>query len=611
MATLADLQTRIAAVRSKERRVILVSGLCRALVTLIGVALAYFVVDWVFELPYGARLLAAGAGLAAVGFVVFKYLIRELERIQDDDEIALRVESRNPDLRGRLISTLQLTRTGKTGEYVGSPELIAALEDETVRMSEPLDFFRIINTEMLVKFGVAAATIVLVKAALVYQFPDHFAALGARLMHANARFPTKTKIKEIRIAGRRAEEQPNVPRGEDLPVLVTLEASGEMPQRGQPLAAHFLSVARETSIPVDLKREDRLVFKAVLNKALEDCDVVVHIGDARSDPIRVRVLPRPEVDVNASGDCIRYKLPEYTHEKDPAPEKFGGLSALAGSTASLRFRPTKPLTSAKIERGDGAAFTFEKKIEKVQTKDKEGKPVENQIEWWELPSFPLDKTGSFHVRLLDTDGLLNSQPPVEYPIDARPDNPPAIKLVKPIRDLTITPMAKLNVMFSARDDWGMRTIWVVYRVQPEGQSEGAGELKRIERPVPKEKGLPPKIIDPTPFVWDVSALKVRVGDQIVFWLEADDDCATNDNLPSRWRRPGETAAPADPQNPPKNYSRSSDIKLTVISREEKVAELQAELERLYQLLLHAKENQEELKTKVRVLLEEIQKLLKE
>jgi hypothetical protein len=48
--------------------------------------------------------------------------------------------------------------------------------------------------------------------------------------------------------------------------------------------------------------------------------------------------------------------------------------------------------------------------------------------------------------------------------------------------------------------------------------------------------------------------------------------------------------------------------LTVISKEEKALELQAEVERLYQQLVTAKENQEELKMKLRILLEEIQKL---
>src|SRR5207248_2646381 len=152
-------------------------------------------------------------------------------------------------------------------------------------------------------------------------------------------------------------------------------------------------------------------------------------------------------------------------------------------------------------------------------------------------------SGSFHVTLTDLDGLKNGQPPVEYPIDARPDAPPTIKLIKPARDLTITPAAKLNLSFSARDDWGLRTMWVVYRIQTEGQGDGTGELKRLERPVPKENGIAPRIIPPTPFVWDVSALGVKVGDQIVFWLEADDECTSNDTAPvSRTRRAGEVAA---------------------------------------------------------------------
>src|SRR4051794_26461735 len=107
MASLLELQNRISQVRGKERTVIIFSGLCRTTVTLISVILAYFLVDWIFDLPYAARLAFAAGGLSIVAYVVWMHLIRELQRIQDDDEIALRVESRNVDLRGRLISTLQ------------------------------------------------------------------------------------------------------------------------------------------------------------------------------------------------------------------------------------------------------------------------------------------------------------------------------------------------------------------------------------------------------------------------------------------------------------------------------------------------------------------------
>src|SRR6185295_17380002 len=130
MATLTDITDRLARVRSKERGFIAIQGICRVLMALVAVIIGYFFLDWLTDLPFGARLLVAAAGLAIVAYVAYRYLYLELRKIQDDDEMALRVESRNPDLRGRLISTLQLVRTQHAGAYAGSEELVAALENE-------------------------------------------------------------------------------------------------------------------------------------------------------------------------------------------------------------------------------------------------------------------------------------------------------------------------------------------------------------------------------------------------------------------------------------------------------------------------------------------------
>ena len=617
MITLSDLQYRIAAVRRKERRVVFFEGFFKSAVALVAALLTYFLLDWLSDLPYAARLVFAGAGAGFVLYVVYRYLVRELRRIEDDDEIALRVEGRNPELHGRLISTLQLTRVSKTGIYAGSPELIAALEAETVRMSEPLDFFRIISTEMLARFGIAAAVIVAINTALFVKFPEDFRALGARLVKPNAHYPTKTRIIRIKSSGGGFEEKlfpPEddaalVPRGEELQIEVTVDER-EIPSANPDNVLNFKSLARGTITPIELAPMGGPIFKGTLSKALEDMELTVRLGDARSDPLKVRVLTRPEVDVAGSGDCIRYTYPEYTHETNVPPERFGGLSALAGSVALMRFIPTKPLASAHLERNDGTVLSFEKKIETRVVPATEKAPAATEtVEWWELPKLPVDKNGSFHVNLKDVDGLTNSQPPVEYPIEARPDLPPTIKLQKPTRDLTVTPVAKLNVTFQARDDWGLRTVWLVYRVQTEGQGESSAEVKRIEREVPHEKSPAP-----VTFTWDLGALTVKPGDQIVFWMEADDCCDANDFMPvprSRHTSNGTGVAAPGPeaQTPPqKSFPRSSDVKLTVVSREDKILELQAEVERLYQQIVHAKENQEELKSKVRILLEELLQL---
>lgn len=605
MSTLEDLRNRIAVVRSKERNVVLLSGLSKSVMSIILVVLAYFMIDWLFDLPFAARLFAAAVGLSAIGYVIYKHLVLELRKILDDDEIALRIEARNPDLRNRLISTLQLTRAGKGGAFVGSQELLNALEEETIRLSDPLDFSKIINSEMMIRFGIAAILLIAVKTALVAKFPGYFAALGSRLVHAGATYPTKTKIERVKVPE-------YVPRGEDIPVEVFLDKTGVDPLT--PRFLDFRSIVKDSSVPVDLVAAEPWRYTASLTKAIEDVDLIVNIGDARSLPIRIKVLPRPEVDVPGSGGCIQYKWPAYTHMPDPAPEKFGGLSALSGSVANIRFMPTKPLKSAVIECADGRKVPLDKKMMRTESVEK-GQKVTTDTEWWGKDGFPIDKNGSFHVLLTDLDGLTNIQPSIEYPIDARPDMPPSIRLMRPRKDATVTPTARINVGFQARDDYGIRVIWLVYRVLTEGQSEGAGTIKpeRIERLVEAEKGRLPTDLSKT-FAWDLSTLKVqdralKPGDQIIFWFEADDECALND-MPTSHTRKVADGSPDQPEVKGPVYTRSADIKLSVISREDKARELEAEVQRLYTILERQKDNQQEIKTKVREMLEEIEKMKK-
>jgi hypothetical protein len=608
MATLADLQHRIGVVRAKEWRVVFVTGLCRVVAALIGVVVVYFLLDWVFDLPYIARLLALVAGLSALGYVIHRYLVRELRRVEDDEEIALRVEGRNPDLRGRLISTLQLSRAHDAGTYFCSEELLVALEDETLRMAEPLDFSQILNTRTLKRLAIATAVILAVKLALVYEFPSYFAALGARIVNPRAQFPTRTHIENI---GRPRF----VARGEKLQVCVLLAADSRFPDKG---VANFINAKKESTSallgPVtgdvskkleafvkesnvswdsergvaELASNTSRVFWGELEKAWDDVDLVVSLGDARSEPMHIRVLARPEIDTAASGDdAVRCILPAYTHEP-PILQRFGPLSALVGSTADFRLVTTKPLKSARMECADGRGFDLTRAGEGPKT--------------WHLTGFPFDRRTSYHITLLDTDGLASARPPVEYAIETRPDLPPIVKLTRPAKDVTVTPTARPTIIFTARDDYGLRVVWLVYRVQAEGQNEGTGDVKRLEISTEKRKDL----INAN-FTWDLASLEVKIGDQVVFWLEADDECTTNDSPPVRKKVEGETE-PAKPTEPEKAYARSQDVKLTVISRQDKAAELEADVERLIQQIEHAEQNQEELKAKLRDLLEQLQKL---
>ena len=244
------------------------------------------------------------------------------------------------------------------------------------------------------------------------------------------------------------------------------------------------------------------------------------------------------------------------------------------------------------------------------------KPREPEGVTWSVAGFPIDKSGTFHVALLDTNNLTNGLPALEYPIDARPDLAPTIKLLKPSRDMTVVPTARVNVRYNARDDYGLRMVWLVYYIQSnEGSETGSSS---DGRPESEQKHDEENRIQDRPRQWKTAPrsspswrhaatalgdLKVKIGDQVVFWLECDDFCDTNDEAP-RKTKDGEL----DKTPGVKVYPRTNDIKLTVISRQDKEAELRAELARLFQMVERSAKTQEELKAQVLEIQEELQRL---
>lgn len=586
MSTLADLRYRIAAVRQKERNVVILAGVFRLILALVGVIIAYFLIDWIFDLPYAARLFVTAAGLGVLGYVIYKYLVCELRRIVDEDDVALRVEARNPDLRGRLISTLQLSRASEKGEFVGSQELIAALEDETGQMSRPLDFSKIINRELFIRLAIAAVVVLLIKTALLIRFPSYFAALGSRLINPDAQFPTRTHIKNVKIPS-------YVARGDDIAVEVTVDEGGPEVSAG---TVQFQTPGK-SSMTVELTPAERLKFAGTLAKAMEDVDAVVMLGDAKSLPKHIKVLPRPEIDVEKSS--VQYTLPKYAKQAgDPPPEKLNTISALTGSTADIKIASTKALRTITMDRSDGKSFALTKL-------DAEGK-------LWGFSQYQIEKSATFHVSMVDTDELKNSEPAVEYSVEAKPDYPPIIKLDKPTKDTTVTANAKPVLVFSAHDDYCVRTVWLLYRINSlktggDVQEYSKGKLERVELTNFK----PQKNSDKVKWTWEnFSALNLKKDDQVIFWMEADDDCEAND-----WVKPGASATVEEGDPKPetradgmiRSFPKTTDIKFTVITKEQKTAELQATAEAIYKELEGQKLNQEEIKKRIREALEQMEK----
>jgi len=100
--------------------------------------------DYAFRLePLGRLLLlVVYGGLLVV--VVGRWLLGPLVAGPDDDELALRVEARYPELSSALISTVQLSRIPPAAMVGASPRLVEALQVYTAERAGPLKFAAVI-----------------------------------------------------------------------------------------------------------------------------------------------------------------------------------------------------------------------------------------------------------------------------------------------------------------------------------------------------------------------------------------------------------------------------------------------------------------------------------
>jgi hypothetical protein len=552
---LSDIHRRIRRVRRKERSVRLLTGLARTVFSLLGGVLMFFVLDVLCDPPFWARWTGVALVVAWCGWTFRKRLWQQMRRGPDDDEIALRIESRFPELQGGLISTLQLRRAMHRDPGTCSEELLKALEDETFRIAAPLDFRTVVRRGPLWLHAALAALALALGTGCFFSYPDHARALALRLRSARHVYPTRTRI--LRVAA------PSfVARGDGITVRVSVDESGRIPEEAGTL--RFISRSDGVTTPVRLVREGGGDFAGRLPQAFEDVSIEIRVGDARRQGPDVKVLTRPEV----AGGQVRYRYPAYTGRAVSPPEPFGHLSALRGSSAEIALHTTKPLRKACIQMQDGALLTC------VRTDDA-GRS-------WKLKEpMPIDRNGSFRVLLKDRIGLTNAEPRVIHNIEAAPDLPPTVRLLHPDRDCSVTAKAVPTVRFVAEDDFKVSEVWLAYRIR---RAEDSGVRKKTER---VDIGLRGE------FSWDLYPLNLRVGDEVLFWIEVDDACKANDRMVSN-----AIAALDEPGSVARGVSmhpRSMDVKLTVVDPGDKALEVDSELMEVLKRLKHAKRDQDALK----------------
>jgi len=509
---MSPLQPYFATVRRRRLGVHLMRVLALVTVACLVGAGVLIAGDVAYQPGRMVRLAALVAGVILVGAGAW-WWVRRAWRRPSDLQVALLIESVHPQLQGLALAAAERSSTTADG---GLAQLLhEAMLGEAERRVRALDLSAVIDSRPLVRtYGVTlamllAAILIIVAAPAPSarelqrtltpwrQLPPSAAELAAR-----AAVAAQERIAhELALAASRAASAAQAPvtfrvtpgavelaRGGMLEVACTVSrVDGPVQVRVR------LSDGSWRNLPMVAAADDASSFTAQLTDLSDDSAYGIVMGAQRSQVYPITVYDQATVlDLH-----VDYHAPAYAQQA-VRTQTGGDLEALCGSVAHLTLRGSVPLGPVQLLTDDGTAIAL---------------TVHGDTAVGEVP---IDHDGGYRVSACDArsrhalDGLA-----AHYAIHAIVDLPPTLTLLYPALDEEIHPLATIAIAADVSDDVGLKDVRLVSAY---GLEEPRTEHRSCTVPA---TGRPERHLL-VQFTVDLKKRQVRLGDTIIFHVEAED-----------------------------------------------------------------------------------------
>jgi len=190
---------------------------------------------------------------------------------------------------------------------------------------------------------------------------------------------------------------------------------------------------------------------------------------------------------------ISIKPPDYVR-KPSLSQSSPEISGLPGSEVTLEATASGDIRSARISFSDGRVRPADQVMNSRQASF----------------HFLLDKSVSYSIQWEQAPGVW-AGPPEKYPIRVIEDQPPTVTLLSPDQDLTVGEREKIPLTFSAKDDFGVAQVDLVWRVSD--KRKGRRRIRVFDPPADSALET---------FSWNLGAERFQPGDVIIYQIEAFD-----------------------------------------------------------------------------------------
>jgi hypothetical protein len=500
----AHWHAKLSSARHYQRWLEMLDGIGRTFLGLSVMVLVCYHLDLhcVFSSSLRLAWLVAFGVAALVCAVAF--VLRPLVRRIADEDVALQVEKRFPQLQERLLSTVEFAHA--SAAYGMSQQIIAALMRQTDDETRPLKFTQAITHPPLRRVTALSCVMLVILTAHVAFAREPMMRWLLRMLNPYGDIPV--------FAFTQLDVQPRhvvLPRGADLTITVVTRGSDAQScdlyvqregSRWERMSQRVnQSMSQLTNAPIDPLTQH---FRFRLPNLTSSVQYYARANDGQSNTYTATVVDRPAI----VGVRVRYHYPAYTRKgSEIAQEGAGNISALRGTRVGVEMTANKPIREATLEL-DGKEF---------RALRVEGEKV--------IGSLTVRKDGTYTVRLRDEHGFTNLDPP-QYTIQAIADRAPEVALTKPKTDLELVPDATLPLSVVARDDYGIAAL----RLQHQKEHADKPHTPTPQRPNAQTLLLPapspPRRVVTSAARWNLAGLDLQAGDVLTFFVEAQD----NDNV---------------------------------------------------------------------------------
>ncbi len=521
----------VSRVGRRARSVLVAEAWLWALAAVFGAVFVLVVVDYVFRLPRGVRVLhlvALGYGV----FVLWRRVVRPAVRFRPEGtEIALRIEraAETARARDRLASGLELGRGGAEADSAGDSGLSSSLSRRAAvdadEIAAGMGERRFVQTGALRRAGVVFAAVVVVVAGMGVVRPT-LAGIGlARTVwpFAGTAWPKRTAVVDATGVGVQ-------PIGETLAMRALLTRTNHEVGKTE-VTAYYRVIsdgragARQRVVLTSQQRVEEVegaageLFERLVEPAgpLAEGDEIEYwfeTEDNRTAAARIRFAERPRVvrvtaGVTLPGYAAGVRGGFVASEGVALSRDSGGVAVLqpvlAGSAYSIRVETNKParLVGAGGEGETGSAGWVR---EGARTLVFAGVAAARE---------------RFEIALVDEEGLESGESAVVV-VQVVDDGLAAVTITDPAYDESVLATARLDVRAVASDDLGMEWLALERETarRPAG-SEGAGaeavgEAVRVGVVEGAAGDEATELVVGASL--DVASLGVRAGDEV--WLTA-------------------------------------------------------------------------------------------